>query len=193
MALVTAIAILSLLIVRPVLPFYRVWLFLLPLYFLVVSAGILNLIGVFKKETIPASSQLWLGLAMMIVFSQGGVTLAKDSVRTSKATGTFLGGEQAVSYIASRMNQNDVVTTSNYTSANVRYYLDRGRSLAKLTWSVEEMVGSRRVFIIVNTLYDETAPGLVEYSTLRQAGFNKPALFATFPHTKILIMTKTSP
>ena len=91
------------------------------------------------------------------------------------------------------MNQNDVVTTSNYTSANVRYYLDRGRSLAKLTWSVEEMVGSRRVFIIVNTLYDETAPGLVEYSTLRQAGFNKPALFATFPHTRILIMTKTSP
>ena len=193
MALVTAIAILSLLTLRPVLPFYRIWLFLLPLYFLVVSAGILNLIGVFKKETISASSQLWLGLAMMIVLSQGSVTLAKDSVRTSKATGTFLGGEQAVSYMASRMNQNDVVTTSNYTSANVRYYLDRGRSLAKLTWSVEEMVGSRRVFIIVNTLYDETAPGLVEYPTLRQAGFNKPALFATFPHTRIFIMTKTSP
>ena len=192
MALVTAIAIFSLLIVRPVLPFYRVWLFLLPLYFLVVSVGILNLISVVRRKTISAGAGLWLGLAMMIVVSQGSVTLAKDSVRISKATGTFLGGEQAVSYIASRMNQNDVVTTSNYTSANVRYYLDRGRSSAKLTWSVEEMVGSWRVFIIVNTLYDETAPGLVEYSTLRQAGFNEPALFATFPHTKVFMMTKTS-
>ncbi len=192
-ALVTAIAILALLIVRPVLPFYRVWLFLLPLYFLVVSAGILNLIGVFKKGNISGCAPLWLVLAMMIVISQGSVTLAKDSVRTSKATGTFLGGEQAISYIASRMNQNDVVTTSNYTSANVRYYLDRNRSSAKLTWSVEEMVGSRRVFIIVNTLYDETASELVEYSTLRQAGFDEPALFAIFPHTKVLMMTKTSP
>jgi 4-amino-4-deoxy-L-arabinose transferase-like glycosyltransferase len=191
-ALVTAIAILALLIMRPVLPFYRIWLFLLPLYFLVVSSGILNLMSFFKKGNISRCSPLWLVLAMMIVISQGSVTLAKDSVRTSKATGTFLGGEQAVSYIASRMHQNDVVTTSNYTSANVRYYLDRGRLSAKLTWSVKEMVGSQRIFIIVNTLYGETAPELVEYSTLRQAGFNEPALFAIFPHTKVLIMTKTS-
>ena len=149
--------------------------------------------NVFKKGNISGCAPLWLVLAMMVVISQGSVTLAKDSVRTSKATGTFLGGEQAISYIASRMNQNDVVTTSNYTSANVRYYLDRGRLSAKLTWSVKEMVGSQRIFIIVNTLYGETAPELVEYSTLRQAGFDEPALFAIFPHTKVLMMTKTSP
>ena len=65
---------------------------------------------------------------------------------------TFLGGEIAARYITELTDTSDVVTTGIYSSANLRYYLDKLNSTTKLTWSANEMASSRRIVIVVNTI-----------------------------------------
>ena len=122
----------------------------------------------------------------------GGPTVASKSVRYSRQTGTLLGGEKVAKWLLRHVNKSDVVTSSNYSSASLRYYLDQNGALLTLTWSVSDMLQSERIFIVVNTLYGENLSSVVESRVLKNAAFDEPRLLERWRETDLYVMLRTN-
>ena len=188
--LIAMLTFLCLYLLHPVYYYFRIWLFLTPLFLGATAYGI---VAIGSHLTLSAGLHrilfLWiipLGcffLCSTFVFTSNGVRHATD-------TGTFLGGEMATRYITELTDTSDVVTTGIYSSANLRYYLDKLNATTKLTWSANEMASSHRIVIVVNTLYRENAVDLIEDTLFTTGLFSRPVLNAVFDHTEIYIMER---
>lgn len=188
--LISMFIFLCLYLVHPVYYYFRIWLFLTPIFLGATAYGIVAIGSHFalsaRLHRALFSGVIPLGcffLCATFVFTSNGVRYASD-------TGVFLGGEIAARYITELTDTSDVVTTGIYSSANLRYYLDKLNSTTKLTWSANEMASSRRIVIIVNTLYRENATDLIEDTLFTTGLFSPPVLDTTFDHTEIYIMER---
>jgi hypothetical protein len=103
----------------------------------------------------------------------------------------LLGGEKVAKWLLRHANKSDVVTSSNYSSASLRYYLDQNGALLTLTWSVSDMLQSERIFIVVNTLYGENSSSLVESRVLKDSAFGEPRLLERWRETDLYVMLRT--
>ena len=128
---------------------------------------------------------------VVVALMLGGHTLASESVRYSRETGTLLGGEKVVEWLLQHSNASDVVTSSNNSSASLQYYLDRIGTPVKLTWSVPDMLESERIFIVVNTLYSENPSSLVESKILKDSKFQNPRLLGRWRETDLYVMLRS--
>ena len=188
--LIAMLIFLCLYLLHPVYYYFRIWLFLTPLFLGATAAGIVAIGSHFALSAhLHRALFSWvipLGcffLCSTFVFTSNGVRHAAD-------TGTFLGGEIAARYITELTDTSDVVTTGIYSSANLRYYLDKLNSTTKLTWSANEMASSQRIVIVANTLYRENATDLIEDTLFTTGLFSPPVLNAAFDHTEIYIMER---
>jgi hypothetical protein len=111
--LLAAVLCLALVVLQRVAPFERVWLFLLPLYFVVASAGLARFVD---------------GRILAIVF--GGVigftTLTSGSILRSQETGAFPEAEAVTRTLAPRLAPDDAVITQQPTSLpELQYYFPK--------------------------------------------------------------------
>ena len=190
--LLVAIACVTVLLVaRPVLGYPRLWLFLLPILLGEAGAGFIGLIGYGRRFKSKYSTRLMAIFPVVVALMLGGHTLASESVRYSRETGTLLGGEKVVEWLLQHSNASDVVTSSNNSSASLQYYLDRIGSPVKLTWSVPDMLESERIFIVVNTLYSENPSSLVESKILKDSKFQNPRLLGRWRETDLYVMLRS--
>jgi len=189
--LVTMVCVAVLLLVRPVLGYPRLWLFILPILLGEAAAGFMGLVGYVTRLQFKYPTRLIAILAVILSLLLGGHTVASESVRYSRQTGTLLGGEKVAKWLLRHANQSDVVTSSNYSSASLRYYLDQNGALLTLTWSVSDMLQSERIFIVVNTLYGENSSSLVESRVLKDSAFGEPRLLERWRETDLYVMLRT--
>ena len=129
-------------------------------------------------------------LALILALMLGGQTVASETVRYSRQTGTLLGGEKVAKWLLRHADKSDVVTSSNYSSASLRYYLDQNGAPLTLTWSVSDMLQSERIFVVVNTLYRENPSRLVELRVLKDAEFDEPRLLERWRETDLYVMSR---
>ncbi len=189
--LVTLVCVAVLLLVRPVLGYPRLWLFILPILLGEAAAGFMGLVGYVTRLQFKYPTKLIAILAIILSLLLGGHTVANESVRYSRQTGTLLGGEKVAKWLLRHANKRDVVTSSNYSSASLRYYLDQNGALLTLTWSVSDMLQSERIFIVVNTLYGENSSSVVESRVLNDSAFDEPRLLKRWRETDLYVMLRT--
>jgi hypothetical protein len=175
---------------RPLFYAERFWLFLIPIILGESVAGAGAILIKLKLHSRFRAQKYISGFAMLLAVMLSLSVLRAEGVRYSTDTGTFLGGRAVVDYLARAMSVDDVATSSNYSSANLRYYLDKNHVTATLTWAYEDMVKSSRIFLIVNQLYHELPEDLVEDVLFSQDGFSRPVKIATFEASDVYVMMK---
>ena len=175
---------------RPLFYAERFWLFLIPIILGESVAGAAGILIKLKLHHRFRTQKYISGCAMLLALMLSLSVLQAEGVRYSTDTGTLLGGRAVANYLARTMRVDDVATSSNYSSANLRYYLDKNHVTATLTWAYEDMVKSSRIFLIVNQLYHELPEDLVEDVLFSQDGFSRPVKIATFEASDVYVMMK---
>jgi hypothetical protein len=131
-----------LVLIQRVAPFERVWLFLLPLYFIVAAAGLARLLG-------GRSPSRTAEAVALLVFSLGlaAVTANSGSVLASTETGVFPDAEAVAITLRGQLGPRDAVVTRLPASLpELQYYFPRaGLGTDSL---VRDPAGADRVYVI---------------------------------------------
>jgi hypothetical protein len=113
---------LLLVLVQRVAPFERVWLFLLPLYFVLASGGLLGVAGRVLRVPRWAGAAGSLGLGCLL----GGLVLTSGSILASRETGAFPEAEAVARTLRGRLSATDAVVTLLPASLpELQYYFGR--------------------------------------------------------------------
>ena len=133
---------LGLVLVQRVAPFERVWLFVLPLYFVLASGGLLGLFTTFEVPRWAASTAA-IGLACLL----GTLVLRSGSILASRETGTFPDAAAVAETLRDRIGPDDAVATTLPASLpELQYYFRRdGLPLETLVRPPEQ---AQRVFVV---------------------------------------------
>ena len=143
----------ALLAVQRVVPYTRVWLFLVPLVAVTV-AGFYGWLLERRQWGVRAGSVL----AVAVALAGSLLVLEADSVRTSRETGALLDAPAIARFLADRVEPGDrIVATGSDTI--LEYYLGReGVAANALLYDDEPR---DRTFIVVNTLGGQTLDDLL--------------------------------
>jgi hypothetical protein len=121
----TAVAFIApVLVAQRVVPFERVWLFLVPLYLMTAAAGlgflVRRLAPVGRREAAVATV-----VALVVAGSLAGAAVATQSVYDSEDTSTFRDGEAVADVLAARLRAGDKLLVAPPADAILEYQLLR--------------------------------------------------------------------
>jgi hypothetical protein len=144
LAVLAAGVCLALVLVQRVAPFERVWLFLLPLYLLLGSGGLMWLLA-----RCPTATARWTrGVAVTVIgLALGGLVLTSGSILASSETGTFPDAQRVANALRGRLGPEDVVVTLLPTSLPELQYAFRRVGLPAETL-VRSPEAARRLFVV---------------------------------------------
>ena len=117
----TVVWLVPMLLLQRVVPFERVWLFLLPLYFAIASAGLIYGFSLFESKKVRASAlvsavsvalSLWLGLKVV----------SSQSVYYSDETGTLRDAQKIAVFLQGYLKAGDRVLAGVPSDAPLIYY-----------------------------------------------------------------------
>jgi hypothetical protein len=139
---------LGLVLLQRVAPFERVWLFLLPLYFVLASGGLLSLVA--ARAPRWATSTAVVGLACLL----GALVLRSGSILSSHETGAFPDAAAVADHLGGQLNPADaVLTTVPASLPELQFYFQaRGVPTASLVRPPDE---APRVFVVAARGSDE--------------------------------------
>ena len=142
---------LGLVVIQRVAPFERVWLFLVPLYLVLASGGLMSLVSGLAPRW--ATSTAVIGLACLL----GALVLRSGSILRSQETGAFPDAAAVADDLGGQLGPTDAVLTSVPASLpELQFYFHaRGLPTASLVRPPEE---AQRVFVV--TPADSGRPGL---------------------------------
>jgi Dolichyl-phosphate-mannose-protein mannosyltransferase len=147
----------ALVLVQRVVPFPRVWLFLVPLAFGTAAAG-LTLAWPHRRP--PWAAPL-AALALFAVLA--AATVASGGVLRSRETGTLAAAAPMAAILRDRLAPGDAVLAAVPANAPLAYYLDRdGIAPARyLEPPSRGLLRRRRLFVVVDTAEGQTLQGLL--------------------------------
>jgi Dolichyl-phosphate-mannose-protein mannosyltransferase len=134
-------------VAQRVVPFERVWLFLLPLYLITAAAGVVFLLRPLAAR-IGGEAAVTLVLAVVLAGSLAGNAVATQSVAESEATSTFRDAERVGDLLARELRPGDKVLVAPPADAILEYDLRRrGLDPATLLYWTEP--GETERFLVV--------------------------------------------
>jgi hypothetical protein len=155
----------GLVLVQRVAPFERVWLFLLPLYVVIASAGLARFVD---------------GRLLAVFFGAivGFATLTSGSILRSPETGAFPDAEAVARSLSGRLTTDDaVVTTLPASLPELQYYFPRaGLPTEALVRPPDE---ARRLYLVVAL---DTRPMLADW--------NNPVEIGRFPGSTVFALER---
>lgn len=170
--------------VQRVVPFTRVWVFLVPLAF-AASAGFYAWILGHTRDR----RALVVGITLLILAGGTAFVVSADSVRTSRETGALLDGADVAEYLRNELRPGDTVVATG-SEAILEYYLERsGYDASGAIWGEP----GRRVFLVVNRLGNQTVERLTEEVPGRVTFGEPPRLLREWPSAQVYRALLTSP
>jgi dolichyl-phosphate-mannose-protein mannosyltransferase len=184
-ALAALLWIIPVVLAQRVVPFGRVWLFLLPLYLITAAAGVLPLLGPLARK-VGHDELLVVVLAIALTGSLAGNAVATDAVYRSEDTSTFRDSAAVAAFLAARLHPGDKILVAPPADAILEYQLDR-RGLdpaALLYWS---SVGkTRHLFVVVKIgPRDYRLPHLLHDPRIAGAQHTPPSVVHRFPAASV--------
>lgn len=174
-----AVAVLA---VQRVVPYTRVWLFLVPL----VTATVAGLVGwALERGRWTARA----GPAVAVVVAVGGslLVLSADSVRESRETGALLDAPAIAAFLAERIEPEDRILATG-SDTILEYYLERdGVDAGPLLYTEEPRA---RTFVVVNVLGGQTLDDLV--GELEGGELGPPELLRQFESGEVYLVERAA-
>jgi hypothetical protein len=179
LATATAIWCAVLLVITHRIPFVRVWLFLVPLFYLAVGRGIVRLAQRARSATSTIPSAAAVALAAVMVTA----ALVRDTVRESGDTGRFASAREMTEAIASDLRPGDRVLAPIPTNGPLLYYFAaRGLDTALLTTPPER---TRRAFLVLDPASGRTLDWAVSVGMIDPSAYREPSLLLRRPDVEL--------
>lgn len=171
--------------VQRVVPFERVWLFLLPLYLLTAAAGVLFLLRPLTAR-VGGEATAAIALALVLAGSLAGNAVATRSVSESEETSTFRDGENVAALLADRLRSGDKVLVAPPADAILEYQLGRrGLDPSELLyWS--QRGDTARFYVVVKTGRGEyTLAEVLADERLADVRLDEPRLLRRYAEARL--------
>jgi len=154
-------------------PFVRVWLFLLPMYLLAVSRGIIRITRRVATRSGPARDGTpWMVLTLATLLA--AVSLSTRAAERSDDTGAFPGARGVVDLLAPRIRPSDRVLAHIPANGPLLYYLaERGLDTASLTLPLER---ANRAFLVLDGSRGQTIQWALSSRMIDRDRFAEPVL-----------------
>jgi hypothetical protein len=142
---------LALVVLQRVAPFERVWLFLLPLYFVLASGGLVWLVSRWSWAASAAPFA-----APLTAMGLGLLTISSGAVLQSDETGAFPDAEAVAQTLSNRLHSEDAVLTAVPASLpELQYYFPRyGLPITSLVRLPQD---ATRVYVVARSAADAAA------------------------------------
>jgi hypothetical protein len=171
---------LPVLALQRVVPFTRVWLFLLPVA-LAAAAGFYG--WLLERHTLGRLAGI--ALAGLIVLGASAGVYSADSVRESRETGALLDAEAVAGDLAENVRPDDRILATG-SDTILEYYLERkGIEAAPLLYTDERRT---RTFVVVNVLGGQTIGDLLDELDGTSAGLGPPRLLSRHPSALVYLV-----
>jgi Dolichyl-phosphate-mannose-protein mannosyltransferase len=165
------------LVVQRVVPFTRVWLFLVP----VALAAVAGFYG-WLAERARARRALVPALAALVALGGAWAVVDGDSVRASRETGALLDAPAVAVYLAETVEPGDRVFATGSDSI-LEYYLRReGIDPTPLLYTSDRRV---RTYLVVNVLGGQI---LDHYEAELDPSLGPPRLLRTYPSASVYVV-----
>ena len=173
--LIWSVALLS---VQRVLPYQRVWLFLVPLYFGFACSGMNLFMSHIEKKIRNHPRRAMLlnaGVPVMFALCLAISAIQTKSIVNATETGTLRDAEQITLFMKEYLNPGDVVYAPCPSDSPLIYYFMRYHvPVAYLYPGVE--ANHKRTVVIVNHGAHQTLERILDEARLRNRGFSIPKL-----------------
>ena len=172
---------LAILALQRVVPYTRVWLFLVPLT-AATAAGFYG--WALERRTWAARA----GPAIAVVVAIGGslLVLSADSVRESRETGALLDAPAIAAFLAERVDPDDRILATG-SDTILEYYLERdGVDAGSLLYATEPRA---RTYVVVNVLGGQTIDDLVRQLD-GSTGLGTPELLISFESGQVYLVQR---
>lgn len=151
-------------------PFVRVWLFLLPLFWLAAARGLLRLARLTRAGDRLESPMSAATLAALM----GTAALLGNAVRASDDTGAFPAAREVTTLLASELRTGDRVLAPIPTNGPLLYYFSaRGLDTALLNTPPQ---ATRRAILVLDRERGQTLDWAVSRGMIDPATFREPTL-----------------
>lgn len=151
-------------------PFVRVWLFLLPLFYLAVARGAFRLLA----RTRVAAALHSPGSAIVLAASVTTLAILGNTVRSSDDTGIFPSAADVTANLAGVLRPGDRVLAPIPTNGPLLYYFSaRGLDTALLN---TRPVDTRRAFLVLDPARGRTLDWAVSVGLIDPTVFREPTL-----------------
>lgn len=168
---------LPVLLLQRVIPFTRVWLFLVPLAS-VTAAGVYGRL----LERAPRRTALVPAVAVLVAIGAAWAVLGADSVRDSRETGALLDAPSVAAYLAERVEPGDRVFATG-SDTILEYYLRReGIDPRPLIYTANPRA---RTFLVVNVLGGQI---LEHYLPELDPSLGPPQLVRRYPSALVYVV-----
>jgi Dolichyl-phosphate-mannose-protein mannosyltransferase len=165
-----------------VVPFTRVWLFLVPL----VLAAAAAFYG-WLLERSPYGTRLAAAVSIIVAVGAGSLVVRADSVRDSRETGALLDAVPVAAYLAHEVHSSDRILATG-SDTILEYYLGRdGIGAGPLLYTDRS---SRRIFVVVNVLGNQTIGELAQQLGPARERYGKPRLVKSYPSARVYLLER---
>jgi hypothetical protein len=173
LALVMLVWCLGLVLVQRVAPWARVWLFLIPFFFIWVADGVLAALGRLRVQLSGRSETLFIGAVILLAGFVGWRVLRSGSILDSGQTGTLNAAQPIVLYLKNRLRSGDVVVSEVPSNYPLRYYFYRYQLPDERLYRLKYGLHFQRAWIVVNLRHNQSLEGVLAKTQL--AGHIDPA------------------
>jgi len=179
-------AVVPLALAQRVVPFDRVWLFLLPLYLLTATAGLVLLVG--RRATVIASA---LAAVLACALLCAGA-VSSQAVAHSEDTSTFRDAPHVASFLERTLRPGDRGLVSPPADLILEYYLDRaGLDPGRLLYT--DFAAKRLFAVVKEGARDYPLPVVIEqHLSPGEARGLRAVLIARFAHARVYRLVKRS-
>lgn len=167
------------------LPWPRVWLYLLPLYFILASAGLAWLLGIMARPFNIRPVSPCAIVALLISIGIGANVAHSRSVYYSEETGTLRNAEEIALTLGPELGPNEKLLAYSPAGAPLLYYFKKhGIPLDRLV--SEDPASWDRVYVIVD-VPTHTLDWVLSKTGLEVAGYDGPSLFRRYDFAEIYL------
>lgn len=155
LALTVVLWCLPVLVVQRVAPEPRVWLFLVPLYWILVSAGLIWLVDKITATLPRQATAVHLAAAGLVALVLAGWVASSTGIQDSRETGLFADGERVTLFLQERLQPGDAVVSIWAATPVLQFYFLRHQMPTDYLYAPVNT--STRAYVVANHAYSETA------------------------------------
>jgi hypothetical protein len=177
-----AIFIPPVLVLQHVVPYERVWLFLLPVYFATAAAGVVLVLGALAPRRYAAHA--FAVLAVVLCASLAGEAVASRAVSRSEDTSTFRDAPRVARYLEQHTAPGHRVLVSPPADLILEYYLhSAGFDAGRLIYTNPKT--GRMLVVVKLGKHDYGLREVLRQHLGPRARRYRPLLLARFPHARV--------
>jgi hypothetical protein len=168
-------------------PWTRVFLFLLPLYLIWSSVGLVYLISRIHVGRKYISAPVLAGLVLSVAILLGLNLMYTRSVYRSEQTGTLRDGHEIAKWLGNHLQPSDAVISFAPSDAILQYYFDKDKIGVKLYSEMGRVRDFKRAFIVTNIANQQSYEFILsKVGFLDDVDLSTAQLVQSFPSADII-------